>query len=150
MDKQQTTQTDAEARTRMNAKQRKAAEKARKAALPAKTIEAREDEHGYPGQDENGNAPIKPVIEVKAPKLTKTGLPRLPAIKRQRKPKPARPCSCGCGGETKGGRFIPGHDSRLKGWLLRIERKIVTLDQIPEGERAAVLLHLNPVKESEQ
>lgn len=24
-----------------------------------------------------------------------------------------RPCSCGCAGQTKGGRFLPGHDSTL-------------------------------------
>ena len=23
-------------------------------------------------------------------------------------------CLCGCGGHTKGGRFLPGHDAKLK------------------------------------
>jgi hypothetical protein len=23
-------------------------------------------------------------------------------------------CMCGCGGQTKGGRFLPGHDAKLK------------------------------------
>lgn len=23
-------------------------------------------------------------------------------------------CLCGCGGRTKGGRFLPGHDAKLK------------------------------------
>ena len=27
-------------------------------------------------------------------------------------------CDCGCGDQTKGGRFLPGHDARLKGRLL--------------------------------
>lgn len=29
-------------------------------------------------------------------------------------------CHCGCGGTTKGGRFQPGHDAKLKGALARI------------------------------
>jgi hypothetical protein len=31
-------------------------------------------------------------------------------------------CRCGCGGWTRGGRFLPGHDARLKGQLLRAAR----------------------------
>lgn len=31
------------------------------------------------------------------------------------------PCTCGCGGLT-GGQFVPGHDARLRGQLLRIWR----------------------------
>ena len=30
-----------------------------------------------------------------------------------------RSCLCGCGGTTRGGRFKPGHDSRLHGELKR-------------------------------
>ncbi len=30
-----------------------------------------------------------------------------------------RPCLCSCGGTTKGGRFLPGHDARLHGELKR-------------------------------
>lgn len=33
-----------------------------------------------------------------------------------------RPCACGCGEATGGGWFRPGHDARLKGLLLRVER----------------------------
>ena len=31
----------------------------------------------------------------------------------------ARDCECGCGGTTRGGRFIPGHDAKLKSRLLK-------------------------------
>jgi hypothetical protein len=31
-------------------------------------------------------------------------------------------CQCGCGGQTKGGRFLPGHDAKLKGKLKRAAR----------------------------
>lgn len=41
--------------------------------------------------------------------------------RRPRKPRVARPaegtCICGCEGPTKGGRFQPGHDARLKSQL---------------------------------
>lgn len=44
--------------------------------------------------------------------------------RRPRKPRQAaRPtsgtCICGCEGTTKGGRFLPGHDAKLKGTLKR-------------------------------
>lgn len=36
-------------------------------------------------------------------------------------PKELKACFCGCG-ETTGGYFVPGHDARFKGWLLKIEK----------------------------
>lgn len=36
-------------------------------------------------------------------------------------------CLCGCPGTT-GGRFVPGHDSKLLAWVLHVERGTVTLD----------------------
>ena len=33
--------------------------------------------------------------------------------KTPREGRTARPCLCSCGGMTKGGRFLPGHDARL-------------------------------------
>jgi hypothetical protein len=29
-------------------------------------------------------------------------------------------CQCGCGGHTKGGRFLPGHDAKLKKELITL------------------------------
>ncbi len=37
----------------------------------------------------------------------------------QAAPKPGRLCDDGCGDTTKGGRFLPGHDMKLKSSLLR-------------------------------
>lgn len=74
-----------------------------------------------------------------APKTTKTGLPKLPAIKRARKPKPPQNCACGCGGQTKGGRFIAGHDARLHGWALRIQRELVTYKDIEAQDGLGVV-----------
>lgn len=42
-----------------------------------------------------------------------------PAPTRTRAGKAPRDCECGCGGMTRGGRFIPGHDAKLKSVLLR-------------------------------
>lgn len=36
--------------------------------------------------------------------------------------KESRKCGCGCGKMTKGGEFLPGHDSRLKSQLLKKEK----------------------------
>lgn len=35
---------------------------------------------------------------------------------------PIKSCLCGCGSVTKGGKFAPGHDARLKGRLIRAHR----------------------------
>lgn len=32
-------------------------------------------------------------------------------------------CECGCGGNTRGGRFLPGHDAKLKSQLLAKARE---------------------------
>lgn len=45
-------------------------------------------------------------------------------------------CLCGCGGTTKGGFFIPGHDMRLKGLLKRITKGEAQKTDIPVGVAA--------------
>jgi hypothetical protein len=47
------------------------------------------------------------------PQPAKVVAPRREAAK----PK-SQDCRCGCGGQTRGGRFLPGHDGRLKGVLM--------------------------------
>lgn len=73
-----------------------------------------------------------------AQKLTKTGLPAMPRLKRTRKPKAPKVCACGCGNMTKGGRFVPGHDARLHGWALRVERKVCTLEDVAKADGQGV------------
>jgi hypothetical protein len=56
-------------------------------------------------------------------------MPRLP-----KKAKELRRCECGCPGLTQS-RFVPGHDARLHGWKLRVQRAILveggsTIDQL--------------------
>jgi len=57
--------------------------------------------------------------------------------KSQRKRQP-RKCECGCGGMTKGGRFLPGHDAKLKGCWLKTMRDESELPAV----RAAALIRL--------
>lgn len=69
---------------------------------------------------------------------SKQALPPLPRAKRTKKTVP-KPCECGCGDETRGGRFIPGHDSKLKAWMIRVERGLIKIADIEdEGTRNAV------------
>jgi hypothetical protein len=58
-----------------------------------------------------------------------------PSQARLREP---RVCECGCGGATQR-RFVPGHDSILRAWVMRVERGVIGLDEIPhDGIRASV------------
>lgn len=54
-------------------------------------------------------------------------LPAMPG--KARKQKDLRDCACGCGRTTQS-RFAPGHDARLLGWTLRVERGLLTFRQI--------------------
>lgn len=69
--------------------------------------------------------------EAQGKKLKAANEERLTALKQKKDGKPkaerkvkldaTRDCLCGCGRET-GGLFAPGHDARVKGLLLKIER----------------------------
>lgn len=63
---------------------------------------------------EEGGAP-RPERPVRAPRV------------RREPPTPQR-CHCGCGGVTKGGRFVAGHDAKLKGMLVRAARRTPPVD----------------------
>jgi len=88
----------------------------------------------------------------KALKALKDGRVKLPPLPRgANKQKPLVPCGCGCGSQTRS-KFAPGHDSRLRGWALRVARNMVKLDEIvtvykcSEGERNAVEAHIKQLK----
>lgn len=72
-------------------------------------------------------------------------LPPLPKKASARKPKPEVDCECGCGGKTKS-RFMPGHDSYLRGLVIRVDREVMTLADVEKlggkGQRIAVEKHL--------
>jgi hypothetical protein len=80
-------------------------------------------------------------------------LPSLPRSASAKKPKPTRPCECGCNGETKS-RFMPGHDSYFRGLIIRVQRDIMTLKDVEEkvgpGQRVAVEAHLKALRAKER
>lgn len=55
--------------------------------------------------------------------------------KRSRK---MRPCTCGCGGMTGGGKFLPGHDARWAGEVGRAAGQTLALSATEADALAAV------------
>jgi hypothetical protein len=53
---------------------------------------------------------------------------------REAKVKEPRACGCGCGGATKGGRFLPGHDARFHA---RVKQALAAGKTHEEAERLA-------------
>jgi hypothetical protein len=68
-------------------------------------------------EDEMAKVAGVPVGNKKAAK--KAASSRAP--KQSKAAKTVRDCICGCGGKT-GGAFVPGHDARFKGWLIKIAK----------------------------
>lgn len=48
------------------------------------------------------------------------------------------PCACGCGQATKGGRFLPGHDAKLRATIEDSVGGLLSLDRLVEGARQFV------------
>lgn len=70
-------------------------------------------------------------------------LPSLPSMPRTgRKNRPLTHCACGCKGLTRGTWFV-GHDGRATGWAVRIEKGIITIDDVPANERAGAQFMLS-------
>ena len=53
-------------------------------------------------------------------------------VPREKKEKVVKPCRCGCGGQTTA-FFVPGHDARFKGWLLKVEKGEKKVAELPEA-----------------
>lgn len=51
---------------------------------------------------------------------------------RVKKEKTVKPCRCGCGGQTTA-FFVPGHDARFKGWLMKVEKGEKKVAELPEA-----------------
>ena len=86
----------------------------------------------------------------KVPKVATDGRPKLPSLPRKTAaPKPFKDCECGCGLKTRS-KFAPGHDSRLRGWALRVARGICDTAYIKEyageGEAVAVDAYIKGLK----
>lgn len=57
-------------------------------------------------------------------------MPALPALPTSRTASYSR-CACGCQGLTQA-TFMPGHDSKLKAYVIRVERGAMTLADFAE------------------
>jgi|SRR5215213_395321 len=61
-----------------------------------------------------------------------------------RKSRAPRPCLCSCGGTTKGGAFLPGHDARLRSELVAQIKKgdvLLRSDRSTAEQRAFAVRH---------
>jgi hypothetical protein len=64
--------------------------------------------------------------------------------KTPREGRTLRPCMCSCGGKTKGGAFLPGHDAKLRSDLVAQIRKgdiLLRSDRITVEQRAFAVRH---------
>lgn len=50
-------------------------------------------------------------------------------------------CICGCGMPTKS-TWASGHDGRATGWAMRIEKGVITIDDVPANERNGAVVML--------
>jgi outer membrane biosynthesis protein TonB len=64
-----------------------------------------------------------PQAEAQAPEPSGNGKPaKAPKVKVPKAKAPPPACLCGCGATTGGGRFVAGHDAKLKSALLKAFR----------------------------
>lgn len=82
---------------------------------------------GDPGRGAEADAGTRPTEPRDQPEATRKdntmnikSLPKLPSLPKSRV---SVKCACGCDGLTQS-RFVPGHDSTLKGMKIRVERRI--------------------------
>ncbi len=50
--------------------------------------------------------------------MAKSTIKAAATVKAPKAPKVLPECTCGCGTKTKGGKFLPGHDAKLKSRLV--------------------------------
>ena len=142
----------------MNRKQRKAEERARKAEAAAATPEPQKFETEQEANDALAQASKVVNMKQRAQEKAKkeeaktakagaastskkkertSGLPQMPKLPKARKAKPQKQCECGCETMTSA-RYAPGHDSYQRGWVIRVERGVVKIGDVPEFARKGV------------
>lgn len=82
-------------------------------------------------------------------KTNRVSLPALPSLPSASRARRLRACACGCGGTTQG-TFVPGHDSTLKAWVIRVERGIIdaTPEDIPHAGLLAAVKNVLAIRAS--
>jgi hypothetical protein len=78
-------------------------------------------------------------VQTRTSSRTESGL----ISKGEKKVATPQKCLCKCGGETKGGKFIPGHDARLKGQFITAFREAKTADA--KAKVTAQVKAINPM-----
>lgn len=73
------------------------------------------------------------IAGLKAAKAAKAAAPKAPRVAKS---KEQSKCKCGCGGLT-GGNFVPGHDARFKGWLIKIAKGEMAVTDLKKEVREA-------------
>ena len=136
----------------MNGRQRREAKRAKREAAVNTTVEqpavGSEQQEGKVIDMKKAQAKAKARKSAgggKKSALSVKTLPPLPKKAGLRRAKPEVDCECGCGGKTKS-RFMPGHDSYLRGLVIRVDRDVMTLADVEKlggkGQRTAVEKHL--------
>lgn len=118
------------------------AKDAGKIEVATKRIEAIAVEAENAGIDLAAEAEAAPAA---APSADKAAVAKLKATPKKGEAKVAKAkklpstqnCLCGCQLET-GGKFRPGHDARVKGWLKEVEMGKKKLSELPEPVQAVV------------
>ncbi len=72
---------------------------------------------------------LKKLAEKKAAAKGGNGKSAVAAQPKAKKEKTLSPCKCGCG-EQVTGHFAQGHDARFKGWLLKVERGEMKVEEL--------------------
>lgn len=49
-------------------------------------------------------------------------------------------CECGCGDRTKGGKFLPGHDQKLRAEIERAAGGILKLRSLVEADKGVRII----------
>lgn len=80
-------------------------------------------------QQDAANRSAKWHAELDSHKQEKARMAKEEKPKAAPKAKEPRNCLCGCGGQTKGGRFIPGHDARFHSRVRQLEAQGVSHDE---------------------
>lgn len=86
-----------------------------------------------PRTGERGKVHAKPIAKPTAKPTTNTKPAGPPTASQVIFAQTKGFCLCGCGASTNAGRwFVQGHDARVKGWLLRVERGEMMVKDLPK------------------
>jgi hypothetical protein len=95
--------------------------------VASKSTREREKERKSRIATKKDGAPVRPLAGAAAKSKAKSV---------NKTPKTVRKCACGCGEETMG-HFYTGHDARFKAWMVKIERGVMQIEELPKALQKA-------------